>query len=99
MRSWRLCAVVGIAVGLGSFAGPPVAQAFLGASGADLVYTPVTPCRIVDTRVAGAGGPLMPGVPRDFLVSGTVNFAAQGARPGGAGFPREPRRRSSTWWR
>jgi len=87
MLRWRLCVVVGIAMGLGSFAGPPVAQAFLGASAADLVYTPVTPCRIIDTRVMGAGGPIVPMVPRDFLVSGTVNFPAQGGTAGGCAVP------------
>jgi hypothetical protein len=40
----------------------------LGDSQADLVYTPVTPCRIIDTR--SAGGTLSPGVPRSFKVTG-----------------------------
>jgi len=40
----------------------------LGDSQADLVYTPVTPCRLIDTRLAG--GTLSPGVPRSFKVTG-----------------------------
>jgi hypothetical protein len=40
----------------------------LGALGSDLVYTPVTPCRIMDTRNAGANaGPLIAGYTRGFL--------------------------------
>jgi hypothetical protein len=51
-------------------------QAQLGNSESDLVFTPVTPCRIVDTRNAGgtiAGG----GAPRAFISWG-ANYAAQG---------------------
>jgi hypothetical protein len=44
----------------------------LGDSQADLVYTPVTPCRIVDTRVAG--GPLNAGFSRSFKVTGDATF-------------------------
>jgi hypothetical protein len=44
----------------------------LGDSQADLVYTPVTPCRIIDTRVAG--GALSPGLPRSFKVTGDTTF-------------------------
>jgi hypothetical protein len=44
----------------------------LGDSQADLVYTPVTPCRIIDTRVAG--GTLAPGLPRAFKVTGDTTF-------------------------
>ena len=62
------------------------AVADLGDSAADLVYTPVTPCRIVDTR-AVAGGRLIPGAQRDFLVSGTQSFDTQGGTTGGCGIP------------
>ena len=44
----------------------------LGDSQADLVYTPVTPCRIIDTRLAG--GTLAPGLPRSFKVTGDTTF-------------------------
>ena len=76
MRRWRIWAVVGIAVSVGSLGEARIAQAFLGASAADLVYTPVAPCRIIDTRSAGAGGPIVPLVQRNFLVSGTTGFEA-----------------------
>src|SRR5206468_700924 len=52
--AWGILVVVGIAVSVGSLGEATFAQAFLGASGADLVYTPVTPCRIINTRAAGA---------------------------------------------
>ena len=42
------------------------------------VYVPVTPCRLVDTRVAG--GPLGKNVQRQWQVTGTTGFAAQGGR-------------------
>lgn len=40
----------------------------LGDSQADLVYTPVTPCRIIDTRLAG--GAIAAGATRSFKVTG-----------------------------
>jgi hypothetical protein len=40
----------------------------LGDSQADLVYTPVTPCRIIDTRLAG--GAIAAGTTRSFKVTG-----------------------------
>jgi hypothetical protein len=50
----------------------------LGAAASDLVYTPITPCRILDTRVAG--GPLAGGFSRDFnaVVGSGGNFSSQG---------------------
>jgi hypothetical protein len=54
----------------------------------DLAYTPVPPCRIVDTRVAG--GPLLPGAVRSFLVAGTGGFAGQGGTATGCGVPFGP---------
>jgi hypothetical protein len=53
----------------------------------DLSFTPVAPCRIVDTRVSGAGGPLVPGTPRSFFVVGTTGFELQGGAAGGCGIP------------
>jgi len=49
----------------------------------ELVYTPIAPCRIVDTRVSGAGGVFAPGEARTYSGAGT---ASQG---GGAclGYP------------
>ena len=49
----------------------------------DLVYTPVTPCRIVDTRLAG--GAIPPGGIRNYNVWGAV--ASQGGNPAGCPSP------------
>jgi len=59
----------------------------LGDSQADLVYTPVAPCRIVDTRIAG--GILNAAATRDFWVTGT-GFASQGGAAGFCGVPFGP---------
>ena len=55
-----------------------IVAASLGAATSDLVYTPITPCRILDTRVAG--GPLGGGFSRDFnaVVGAGGNFGSQG---------------------
>jgi hypothetical protein len=58
----------------------------LGDSQADLVYTPVIPCRIIDTRVAG--GAIPANTTRDFHVSGVLS--GQGGNPGGCGIPFGP---------
>ena len=60
----------------------------LGDTSADLVYTPVTPCRVFDTRLAG--GVLAPGVLRSFLVAGSERFETQGGKTGGCGVPLGP---------
>jgi hypothetical protein len=90
MTKWGLVVLVSLAVvpetnalGQDRGGGPRT----LGDSAADLVYTPVTPCRIVDTRLAG--GTLTPGVPRSVVVSGTGGFEAQGGKPGGCAVPDE----------
>jgi outer membrane lipoprotein-sorting protein len=59
----------------------------LGDSQADLVYTPVAPCRIIDTRLAG--GPITGGTTRSFRVTGT-NLSAQGGSATGCGIPSGP---------
>ena len=63
----------------------PNAVSGVATSGA--VFVPITPCRIIDTR--SAGGPLFPGVPRSFVVSGSnpALFGAQGGNPSGCGIP------------
>lgn len=48
----------------------------LGDPGQDLVYVPVTPCRILDTRIAG--GPIAANSFRDFDITDVVRFAPQG---------------------
>lgn len=69
--------------------GGSIATTALGDSTADLVYTPLaSPCRIIDTRVAGGaltGG--TPGPTRSFMVAGTSGFAAQGGTSGGCNVP------------
>ena len=60
---------------------------FLGAPAADLVFTPVSPCRIINTTLAG--GIINPGVNRSFYVSGSTagTFENQGGKAGGCGIP------------
>ncbi len=43
----------------------------------DLVYTPVAPCRIIDTRNTAAGA-ISAGATRNFVAISTTNFAFQG---------------------
>jgi hypothetical protein len=53
-------------------------QQKVAGSGPELAYTPIVPCRIVDTR-SGAGGLLTPGASRNWLATNPGgNFAAQG---------------------
>ena len=55
-----------------------IVAASLGAATNDLVYTPITPCRILDTRVAG--GAIAGNFSRDFnaVVGSGGNFSSQG---------------------
>ena len=53
----------------------------------DLVFTAVTPCRIIDTRQGG--GPIPGGSKRDFLVIGTTGFTFQGGNSAGCGIPED----------
>jgi len=62
------------------------AAANLGNPFSDLLFVPLTPCRILDTRQI-SGGLLSPGQRRDFLVAGTNAFLAQGGNGGGCGVP------------
>ena len=58
----------------------------LGDSSADLVYTPVVPCRALDTR--NVGGPIAAGEARNFLVAaGSGSLAGQGGSALGCGIP------------
>jgi hypothetical protein len=59
----------------------------LGDTSADLVFSPVTPCRVLDTRFS-AGGILSPGAPQAFKVAGaSTDFSAQGGSASGCGVP------------
>lgn len=60
------------------------AFAQIGSLSADLVYTPLTPCRIVDTRVAGGTIPAL--ATRGFKAWG-ASFAAQGGSATNCGIP------------
>jgi hypothetical protein len=59
----------------------------LGDSAADLVFTAVTPCRIVNTVATAT--PLAANTSRAFYVNGNTAavFEAQGGNPGGCGIP------------
>jgi len=62
----------------------------LGDIGKDVVYTPVTPCRIVDTR-SGAGGTLNAGDTRNWLASNpSGTFVAQGGSASNCGIAVKP---------
>ena len=59
----------------------------LGDTGADLIFTPVTPCRIINTTVAG--GVINANTTRSFFVNGNTagTFETQGGTAGGCGIP------------
>lgn len=61
----------------------------LGDSAADLVYTPVTPCRVFDTRFS-VSGILGGGTQQNFLVAGASGFSSQGGNAAGCGIPFGP---------
>ena len=54
-------------------------------SPAGSIFVPITPCRIIDTRVAG--GKIAAGSTRNFQIRGTTGFAAQGGPASGCGIP------------
>ena len=66
----------------------PEILGILGSTRADLVFRPVTPCRIIDTTIAGS--PIAANTTRNFQVTGTFGFAGQGGTPGGCGIPFGP---------
>jgi hypothetical protein len=57
----------------------------IGDATSDLLFVPLAPCRIIDTRVAG--GKIAASEKRDFEVAGTTGFEAQGGNTGGCGIP------------
>ena len=63
----------------------------LGDATADLVYTPVTPCREVDTRISQGGtGPIGNASSKDFKVWTATNFTAQGGSATNCNVPANP---------
>ena len=67
---------------LTTLSNPAFAQ--LGSLANDLVFTPITPCRIVDTRIAG--GVIPSGTSRIFK-GWNVNYSAQGGSATNCGLP------------
>lgn len=62
-------------------------QKALGSANADLVFTPLTPCRIMDTR-SWSAGPLGHFVTRGFNITDAATIATQGGvASGGCGVP------------
>lgn len=55
----------------------------LGDAGSDLVFFPLAPCRVLDTRVAG--GVIAANTSRNFNIASTSNFTAQGGSAGNCG--------------
>lgn len=58
-------------------AGRSIRPLALGALGNDLVYTPIQPCRIIDTR-STAAGPIAAGTTRSFVAINASSFTGQG---------------------
>lgn len=56
--------------------GPTISPASLGDATADLVFVPVTPCRILDTRIAGGAIPAL--TARDVDVTAVSSYSFQG---------------------
>ncbi len=56
------------------------AFAQIGSLSADLVFTPITPCRILDTRLigGGAGTPIAAGTTSSYFTGGVASFAGAG---------------------
>jgi hypothetical protein len=63
-----------------------VTAAAVGDADSDLLFVPLDPCRLIDTRLSAAGK-MQPSVVRDFKVVGTTGFEAQGGKAGGCGIP------------
>ena len=82
------------AVGVGSLTADPALaskdrEKFLGDSNIELVYTPMTPCRLVDTRTAGQTA-LVNGNTRSYLVTGGSYGGAAGCAVTGTFSGSEP---------
>ncbi len=57
----------------------------LGDAETELLFVPVAPCRVIDTRLAG--GPIGANQVRAFEIAGTENFGSQGGSASGCGIP------------
>ena len=102
LATGRGFAPTGLANKLGARAA--ISPLSLGEATRDLVYTPVTPCRIADTRIAG--GPIDPNSSRLFDVDANAApwFTTQGGVNGSCGIPFGVARAvamtcsNATWW-
>lgn len=63
-----------------------VSAAALGSSTSELVFVPLPPCRIIDTRKSQQG-PIAAGETRSFQTAGITEFGPQGGTIGGCGVP------------
>jgi hypothetical protein len=64
-------------IGLLAFATSALAQ--IGSIDKDLVYTPVTPCRVLDTRPSqGGSGPISAGGTGSYYAAGLASYASYG---------------------
>jgi hypothetical protein len=69
-------------------AGPRLAVAtapVVGDAKTDLLFVPIAPCRVIDTRLGG--GEFNVNEIRDYRIAGTQGFEAQGGKAGGCGIP------------
>lgn len=64
---------------------PNVQPMSLGSPGSDLVFTPINPCRIVDSRVVG--GPIAANATRSFKGYTATDFTSQGGAPSNCNLP------------
>ncbi len=76
-----------LGVPLADAKGSRAASRFLGELDKDYIFTPITPCRIADTRLAG--GAVLANQTRDFLGSG-ASFLSQGGSDSDCGLPAAP---------
>ena len=68
-----------MAAAVSIFAFSTGASAQLGSLSTDLVYTPITPCRVLDTRPSQGGtGPIAAGGIKNFQIWGATSYAFQG---------------------
>jgi hypothetical protein len=63
--------------------------AALGDAESDLLFVPLPPCRVIDTRLSG-NGIITAGSTRDFWIAGTDDFSGQGGSSTGCGVPLSP---------
>jgi hypothetical protein len=57
----------------------------IGDVSADIIFTPLTPCRLIDTRLAG--GTFVANETRHYDLIGPANYASTGGNPAGCGIP------------